>query len=85
MDNPLILALTIGIGLLTTGCNGKFKPGQYETNSDIKPGPGLFSGEDGEFVIYQGDPFSSKQKKPDGKDTPLEIEDKPQKIQKHYF
>ena len=35
--------------LLLSGCGGE--PFNYEPPNELKPGPGLFSGEDGEFNL----------------------------------
>ncbi len=43
--------------LICTGCVEGFTPIDYSENDDIKSGPGLFSGEEGEFVIHQADPL----------------------------
>lgn len=34
---------------LLAGCGGE--PYQYQPDNELKPGPGLFSGEDGEFNL----------------------------------
>ena len=41
--------LLCGLGL--AACAGE--PFDYVPGDAIRPGPGLFSGEDGEFVIYR--------------------------------
>ena len=63
----LVAVLLLGLN----GCSTSQKPFEYETNRELKPGPGLLSGEDGYFTIYQ-------------KQAPLEAkeEDKNPKIQK---
>jgi hypothetical protein len=40
--------------LVLAGCGGK--PYDYKPSNDLKPGPGLFSGEDGEFTIIGAEP-----------------------------
>ncbi len=42
-----ILALAAGISACASA-----RPFVYETDRELKPGPGLFSGEDGVFTIY---------------------------------
>ncbi len=49
------LALLLVLG----ACDGEFKETEFVIH-DIKSGPGLISGEDGEFIIYKGDPFGSE-------------------------
>ena len=45
-------ALAVLAGLLPWACTHPPEPLVYETNRELKPGPGLFSGEDGVFTIY---------------------------------
>ncbi len=52
------LSILMPICLCLCACNEEFKPGTYTSNSDIKPGPGVFSGDDGEFSLYPADPFT---------------------------
>jgi hypothetical protein len=47
-----IFALT-GIMLLLLGACAELKPLEYTEIHEIPPGPGLLSGEDGEFVIIE--------------------------------
>ena len=48
----------ISLVLFLSACESEFKPVEWKISSDIKPGPGLVSGEKGEFIIYQGDLFN---------------------------
>ncbi len=41
-------------GVLLSSCEG-FKPAKYETFDDVVPGPGLFSGKEGEFSVQSSD------------------------------
>jgi len=43
------LIITFISCLLLHGCGGE--PFTYEPDNELKPGPGLFSGEDGEFNL----------------------------------
>jgi hypothetical protein len=52
-------AALLGACLLLFGCGGE--PYNYKPPNDTKPGPGLFSGEDGEFNII-GAPAEKKKK-----------------------
>ena len=45
----LAVALSMGLGL--AGCAAA--PFDYTPVDEIPPGPGLLSGEDGEFVVYR--------------------------------
>jgi len=47
-----IFALT-GIMLLLLGACAEMKPLEYTEIHEIPPGPGLLSGEDGEYVIIE--------------------------------
>ncbi len=46
-----IVLLTVAVGL-TAAC-GEITPVDYTPIDEIKQGPGLFSGEDGEFTLYR--------------------------------
>ena len=48
----LLLMLILVIALSVTGCS-QWKPFQPPATTEIPKGPGLLSGEDGEFVIYR--------------------------------
>jgi hypothetical protein len=66
-------ALIAGIA----GCASSPQPFDYHDDRDEKPGPGLFSGEEGGFVIYgeppaqAEDPGRNKGKRPDSAIEPL--------------
>lgn len=48
-----LIAVFLVLGLGLGACGGGAKPFDYQPAADeMKPGPGLFSGADGEFVIY---------------------------------
>jgi hypothetical protein len=55
-DEPVrrtpIFALAVGM-LLVLGACAEMKPLEYTEIHEIAPGPGLLSGEDGEFVLYE--------------------------------
>lgn len=52
----------VGLGLLA-GCATPPEPFQYEQSNELKPGPGIFTGEDGVYTIYGPPP------KPSGDDA----------------
>lgn len=56
---PILLAAMFLIAL--SAC-GSVKPIDYTEPHDIQPGPGLLSGEDGEFLLY-GERESDPEKK----------------------
>ena len=45
----VVIALAVGLGLAACAA----EPFDYTPVDEIQPGPGLLSGEDGEFVIYR--------------------------------
>lgn len=42
----------VGIGLVLGACATSPEPFDYRPADEIKPGPGLFSGDDGVFTLY---------------------------------
>lgn len=59
----LIQAGALSVGLLLAGCGGE--PYTYVPEHELKPGPGLVTGEDGEFTIIETPLDSKKQDEPD--------------------
>lgn len=54
LENRLMRYLQAGtlvVCLFLCGCGGE--PYTYESNNELKTGPGLFSGEDGEIKIFE--------------------------------
>lgn len=49
---------------LFAGCGGE--PFAYQPGNELKPGPGLFSGEDGEFTLI-GAPVKQEDSEPEEK------------------
>jgi hypothetical protein len=43
----------LGLALLATACAADFAPMEHPQATEMRPGAGLLSGEDGEFVIYR--------------------------------
>ncbi len=52
LGSRLRLFASLGAILFATAC-AEVKPFEYTEIHEIQPGPGLFSGEDGEFVLYR--------------------------------
>jgi hypothetical protein len=48
------LILAAALMILVAGCASSSQPFEYHNDRDEKPGPGLFSGDDGGFIIYGG-------------------------------
>ena len=57
----LILPAVVLTAVLLQGCGGSDYT--YVEDQELKPGPGLFSGKDGEFTLYEGS--LPRQEKPD--------------------
>jgi hypothetical protein len=54
----------LSIFIFLSGCSvGEFKPKEFKSPGDIKAGPGLLSGENGKFTLYQGDPLAKNASK----------------------
>ena len=49
--NALVLMLWLVLGL--AACAVSPEPYEYEPDNELKPGPGLFSGEEGKFTIFR--------------------------------
>ncbi len=45
-------AVVAALAIVLTAC-GKAKPLDYTQTGEIPPGPGLFSGDDGRFVVFR--------------------------------
>ncbi len=53
--NLVAAALLAGVAVLVAACAG-YAPGVPDAIGDgVRPGPGLFSGDDGVFTIFGGD------------------------------
>lgn len=48
--------------LVVTACASSPEPFEYEQNNELKPGPGLLTGEEGVYTIY-GEPAPVKKEK----------------------
>lgn len=46
------LSILLAVAVLLGGCTTA-QPFQYSDPTEMRPGPGVFSGEDSEFVIYR--------------------------------
>ena len=64
-SSPILLAAALLVAL--SAC-GNVKPIDYTEPHDIQPGPGLFSGKDGDFVLFgerKSAPESETEKEPE--------------------
>jgi hypothetical protein len=48
-----LLAGLLGLAIATGGCASAPEPFDYQQENELKPGPGLFSGDDGEFTLFE--------------------------------
>jgi hypothetical protein len=48
----IVFGLILVAAIAVAGCAASPQPFAYHDDRDEKPGPGLFSGEEGGFVIY---------------------------------
>ena len=58
----MVRCLQVGalvVFLFICGCGGE--PYTYESNNELKTGPGLFSGEDGEITIFKQRPTEKQE------------------------
>jgi hypothetical protein len=55
LENSMVWVMAaIIVLLLDAGCASLTEPFDYHDDRDEKPGPGLFSGDKGGYVIYGG-------------------------------
>jgi hypothetical protein len=47
--------------LLLAACASSPEPFEYEQNNELKPGPGLLTGEEGVYTIYGPPPVKEKE------------------------
>ena len=59
-----LVLLTAVPALILTACTTPPRPFTYESDRDLKPGPGLFSGEDGVFKIPRPENPEKQKKTP---------------------
>jgi len=60
MKRCIVLA-GLAIFLFLAGCASSPEPFEYEQNNELKPGPGLLTGEEGVYTIYGPPPVEEKQ------------------------
>lgn len=73
-----IAVVTLLATLLSIGCGTGPEPFKYENDRDLRKGPGLFSGETGEFEIYTR---QGEKKEPATADDPAAQETEPDPAQ----
>ena len=59
----LIIMGGLAVSLLLAACASSPEPFEYEQNNELKPGPGLLTGEEGVYTIY-GPPPPVEEKQP---------------------
>lgn len=48
----LLVLGVVGMWLLLAACATSPEPFEYKQSNDLKPGPGIFTGEEGVYTIY---------------------------------
>ncbi len=56
-----ILMGSLAVLLLLTACASSPEPFEYQQNNELKPGPGLLTGEEGVYTIYGPPPAKEKE------------------------
>ena len=64
----LIVLVGVVLGLLVAGCATTPEPFHYQPDNELKPGPGILTGEEGVFTIY-GEPAPAKKEEPNPEDA----------------
>ena len=64
----LLVLVGVVLALLAAGCATPPEPFEYQQNNELKPGPGILTGEDGVFTIY-GEPTPAKKEEPKPEDA----------------
>jgi hypothetical protein len=64
----LIVLAGVGFWLLG-GCATPPQPFHYQPDNELKPGPGLFTGQEGAYTIYGRPPAVPDETDPFGEDT----------------
>jgi hypothetical protein len=54
----------LAVFLLLAACASSPEPFEYQQNNELKPGPGLLTGEEGVYTIYGPPPVEEKQPAP---------------------
>lgn len=63
MKRCIVLA-GLAVALLLAACASSTEPFEYQQNNELKPGPGLLTGEEGVYTIYGPPPGEEKQPAP---------------------
>lgn len=69
--NTMMRSITIAglvIAMVFGGCATPPEPFEYQSENELKPGPGLLTGEEGAFTIY-GEPTPAKKEEPKPEDA----------------
>jgi len=66
MNTLKCLGVLAGLVLwLLVGCATPRQPYDYQQSNELKPGPGIFTGEEGVYTIYGPPPKEEKEPKPE--------------------
>ena len=64
----LLALVGVVLAFLVAGCATPPEPFEYQQNNELKPGPGILTGEEGVFTIY-GEPAPAKKEEPTPEDA----------------
>lgn len=64
----LLMLVGLVSTLLVAGCATPPEPLEYQPNNELKPGPGILTGEEGVFTIY-GEPTPAQKEEPQPADA----------------
>ena len=64
----LIVLSGLAAFLVFASCASSPEPFEYEQNNELRPGPGLLTGEDGVYTIY-GKPTPEKNEEPEAEEV----------------
>ena len=57
----LIVLAGVVLGLLFAGCATPPEPFDYQKSNELKPGPGIFTGDEGSYTIHGPPPKPAKE------------------------
>jgi hypothetical protein len=60
LKRSIVLAGVV-LGLLFAGCATPPEPFDYQKSNELKPGPGIFTGDEGSYTIYGPPPKPAKE------------------------
>ena len=70
MKSIFILTRCCILVLFISGCSATVEPFVYEQSNELKPGPGVLTGEQGTYTIYGNTRAKGKQQQSEDEDLP---------------